>query len=106
MKFNDLALEAAHLKWHSHGGPDTENNGLAMCIFHHRMLDKGALGLSPDLKVLISQEVHGGPQVENLLINFSGRSIHLPQKRSALPAAEYIIWHSKQVFRTPARDLL
>lgn len=104
MKFNDLALEAAHLKWHSHGGPDTEDNGLAMCIFHHRMLDKGALGLSPDLKVLISQEVHGGPQVENLLIDFSGKSIQMPQKGSALLAKKYIVWHYKQVFRSPARN--
>ncbi len=105
MKYSDLALEAAHVKWHSHGGPDSENNGLAMCIFHHRMFDKGALGLSPNYKIFISQEVHGGPQVHQSLINFSGKIIQMPQKGSSPPSVEYIFWHKHQVFRNPARDV-
>ena len=37
-----IALEAAHIMWHQAGGPDTENNGLALCSLHHKLLDRGA----------------------------------------------------------------
>lgn len=29
---NLVAIEAAHIKWHQAGGPDTEGNGVAICI--------------------------------------------------------------------------
>ena len=57
-----LGLEAAHIKWHSHGGPDEVPNGLALCSIHHKALDRGALGLAPiseGFKVLISDKVEG-----------------------------------------------
>ena len=28
-----IGIEAAHIKWHQAGGPDTVNNGLALCTF-------------------------------------------------------------------------
>ena len=37
--------EAAHIQWHSHGGPDQVANGLALCTFHHGAFDRGAIGL-------------------------------------------------------------
>ena len=42
-----LGLEAAHIKWHAAGGPDDVSNGLALCGFHHKALDRGAWGLEP-----------------------------------------------------------
>ena len=42
-----LGLEAAHIKWHAAGGPDIVSNGLALCVMHHKALDRGALGLTP-----------------------------------------------------------
>lgn len=45
---NTLGVEAAHIKWHAAGGPDEPNNGIAHCSFHHKMLDKGAMGISTD----------------------------------------------------------
>ena len=33
-----VGLEAAHIKWFQAGGPDIENNGLALCALHHKIL--------------------------------------------------------------------
>ena len=47
LRINDemLGIEAAHIQWHSHKGPDNVFNGLALCLLHHRALDRGAVGL-------------------------------------------------------------
>ena len=37
-----VALDAAHIRWHAYGGPDDVRNGLALCILHHRTLDRGS----------------------------------------------------------------
>jgi putative restriction endonuclease len=42
---NPVGIEAAHLRWHSHNGPDEVANGLALCALHHVLLDLGVLGL-------------------------------------------------------------
>src|SRR5262249_28442625 len=55
----DLALEAAHIRWRQASGPDEIGNGLALCAIHHKALDRGAIGISNDLRVLISAEIHG-----------------------------------------------
>jgi len=37
----DLGIEAAHIHWHSRGGPDTEENGVALCANHHKDVVEG-----------------------------------------------------------------
>lgn len=54
-----LALEAAHIKWHQAGGPDEENNGLALCVLHHKVFDLGAITVSAEQKIMVSQSVNG-----------------------------------------------
>ena len=49
-----VGLEAAHIKWHQVGGPDTEVNGLALCSLHHKLFDRGAFALSEQLEIRIS----------------------------------------------------
>lgn len=41
-----IGLEAAHIMWHQAGGPDTEANGLALCVLHRKLFDLGAFTLS------------------------------------------------------------
>jgi len=102
MEFSDLGLEAAHIKWHMAGGPDSEDNGIALCVFHHRLFDRGAIGISDDYKILISQYVHGGQQVTDTVVRFSGLKMELPLKGSKVPGGKYLNWHRKEVFRNPA----
>lgn len=32
-----VGLEAAHIKWHQAGGPDRQDNGIALCSMHHKL---------------------------------------------------------------------
>ena len=40
--------------------PDEVSNGLLLCSFHHVALDRGALGLSPEHRILVSKHVMRG----------------------------------------------
>ncbi len=100
----DFALEAAHIKWYQAGGPDNVNNGLALCAIHHKALDRGAVGLTDNLTVMISAELHGQSWVREWFNAFKGMPINYPTRTEWLPNPEYIIWHSKEVFRPPAKD--
>jgi putative restriction endonuclease len=101
---SDLGLEAAHIKWYQADGPDTENNGLALCALHHSLFDRGAFSLADDLSILVSQEVHGSTGLEEVLLSFHGRSVVEPQSVKYRPSPEFLQWHRREVFRSPARD--
>jgi len=66
-------LEAAHIKWHQAGGPDTIDNGLALCSLHHKLLDLGALGISNEFTVIVSDKVNGYAGFQEWLLNFEGK---------------------------------
>jgi putative restriction endonuclease len=99
----DLAIEAAHIKWHAAGGPDVQENGLALCSFHHVALDRGALSLDDSLGILISQQVNGHSRTEEFLLRFSGASLRGPQRGAPVPEERFLNWHRTEVFRGPAR---
>ena len=101
---SDLGLEAAHIKWHQAGGPDTENNGLALCALHHKLFDRGAFSLADDSRILVSQEVHGSTGLEEVLLAFHGRHVIDPQSQRYRPSPQFLKWHRGEVFRAPARD--
>ena len=94
-----IALEAAHIKWHMHDGPDVVDNGLALCSLHHKLFDRGAFTLSRKQEVFISKEVLGTMGFEEWLINFHLKQINLPEMICDYPAQEYIDWHAKVIFR-------
>jgi putative restriction endonuclease len=101
---SDLALEAAHIKWYQAGGPDEIRNGLALCAIHHKALDRGAIGLSENMSVLISSGLHGQSWATEWFEKFKGEKLRKPTRLEWQPAREYIRWHAEQVFRKPARD--
>lgn len=103
-----LGLEAAHIQWHSHGGPDQVANGLALCTFHHGAFDRGAIGLAEDergsgWRLLVSREVHGMSPAVRWLPDYHDRPIRPPQEGTREPAGRYVAWHTRQVFRAPPR---
>lgn len=100
-----LGLEAAHIRWHAAGGPDEVNNGLALCGFHHKALDRGAWGLEPlrsGFRIVVSSEVHGQSAALRLLRDFHGQQLRQPLSPRDLPLPRYAEWHSSEVFRGPA----
>ena len=70
-----FGLEAAHIKWFSEGGPDQANNGLALCSLHHVAFDQGAIGLSENLCVQVSQDVVGSNAVVYAIVADRGKPI-------------------------------
>lgn len=72
-----VALEAAHIRMHSAGGPDEVNNGLSLCVMHHKLFDFGAITVDNDLKVRVSERV-GGDWGRKLNDEFHQREISLP----------------------------
>lgn len=101
-----LALEAAHIKWHQAGGPDSEDNGLMLCALHHKLFDRGAFSLMPDCVICVSRRAHGTSGFSEWLMAFHGRPIRFPQAETFRPAESFVTWHRREVFRGPARDLL
>lgn len=100
--YADLCLEAAHVRWHSAGGPDRADNGFGLCAFHHKAFDRGAIGLDDERRVQVSQAVHGHTGVDELLLRYIGRPVG-PQPGAPPPAIGFVRWHRREVFRGPAR---
>lgn len=102
-----IGLEAAHIKWHAAGGPDAVPNGLALCGFHHKAFDRGALGLTAaaggDYVVLISSEVNGLSAPVRWLLDFHAKPLRRPQSPDYTPDPAFVDWHRREVFRSPAR---
>ena len=102
MKTSPVGLEAAHIKWHQHGGPDTENNGLALCATHHKLLDSGVMTLSEDYKILLSEWIFDPDRENSFIKEYHKREINLPMNSRHSPATDYIRWHREEVFKEPA----
>jgi putative restriction endonuclease len=98
-----IALEAAHIKWHQAGGPDMENNGIALCAMHHKLFDRGAFTLSKDLAVQVSDRANGTAGFRKWLMDFHGKAITLPQRPAYNPKKNYVDWHYREVFQGEAR---
>jgi putative restriction endonuclease len=98
-----LGIEAAHIKWHQAGGPDNEDNGLALCTLHHKTFDRGAFTLSAGREVLVSERAHGTAGFEEWLMRFHGRPILEPVNEGYLAHEAHLAWHRREVFRGPAR---
>ena len=99
-----IALEASHIKWKSHGGPNETVNGLALCVMHHKLFDRGAFTLSMQGRVLVSDDTHGSIGLQEWLTKFHDKSINLPQRQSCYPREEFINWHVKEVFQGDYRE--
>jgi putative restriction endonuclease len=92
-----VGIEAAHVRWFKLGGPDELDNGLALCSLHHKLFDRGALGLSADARVQVSEHFRAtgvGKQVYDL----HGRELR-PRPGAQLPASVHVEWHRTQVFK-------
>ena len=93
-----VALEAAHIKMHSAGGPDEVNNGLSLCVIHHKLFDLGAITVDKLMKVRVSERVVGdwGRKLND---EFHEKEISLPRSEAMLPTLRYIEWHNEQIFK-------
>ena len=96
-----IAIEAAHIRWHSCDGPDETRNGLALCSLHHKLFDYGAFTVLPDLRVYVSNAAEGQGWDEFLGQYHESTLRVVPALTDNQPAQEFLRWHGLQVFRTP-----
>ena len=94
-----IALECAHIKWHSHAGPDLVENGLLLCSLHHELFDVGALGIDDQGSILVSPKAAGdGEYASYALVDLAGSAVKPPVAGYRAPRLDFIRWHRREVF--------
>lgn len=93
-----VALDAAHIRWFNHDGPDDMNNGLALCVLDHRLFDRGALALTTELHVEVSPRFQSTAAIAQRIHQLHGNELAVPSEECR-PHNDYIDWHRSQVFK-------
>lgn len=99
-----IGLEVARLRWWAFDGQDDMTNCLCLCALHHRLFDKGVLGVVPSGKILVSRHFVGITETSRRMVtDLNGKGVTPPQTGFARPDVRNVDWHTRQVFRGPAR---
>ncbi|MER7055216.1 MULTISPECIES: phosphorothioated DNA-binding restriction endonuclease [unclassified Streptomyces] len=99
-----VGLEAAHVRWWAFDGPDDVDNGLCLCSLHHKLFDKGVLGVGDGHRVLVSQRFVGhSPAARDHVTALAGRPLTGPQPGASPVAAGHRAWHAANVFHGSPR---
>ena len=97
-----IGIEAAHIKWHSARGPAQVQNGMALCVLHHKFFDSGLFTVLSDLTVLVGG-LAVGDSVEESLNKYVGSVLPIvPARPDQRPAPRYLEWHRRAVFKAKA----
>jgi len=87
-------LDAAHIIPDSDEmGEPIVNNGLSLCKIHHAAFDRSFIGVSPDYKIFVRNDLleeHDGPMLKYGIQEMHGRNIILPNRKSELPDREML----------------
>ena len=99
-------LEAAHIQWHTVGGPDIESNGLSLCSLHHKLFDLGVFTLEPStLRVVFSEHAMSGTRGLTGELRLHGKDLLRPVIEDATPGSAFLHWNWDNVFKRKARPL-
>jgi putative restriction endonuclease len=82
-------VDAAHIRWHAHGGPDEVPNGLSLCALHHRLFDHGAITVREDLRVRVARAL-AGSSAHDLFKDLDGQAVRLPVDQQFYPNREHL----------------
>jgi putative restriction endonuclease len=94
-----VGVEAAHVRWFNLGGPDDLDNGIALCSLHHKLFDRGVLGLTATMTVCVSDAFSARTPAGQAIYGLHGRQIR-PRPGTACPAETHLEWHRSQVFKS------
>lgn len=89
--------EAAHIRPVEANGPDIVTNGLALSGTVHWMFDRGLIGLSDDLEILVSRQANDPDGIRGML-NPSGRAFP-PLRAMDRPHPHFLQWHREHCFK-------
>lgn len=93
-----IGLDAAHVRWWAFDGPNTLDNGLALCSLHHKLFDIGILGLDPDLRILVSAAFTARTSAGRAIYGLHQQQLS-PRPGTPAPAPAHIDWHTREVFK-------
>ena len=94
-----IGVEAAHIKWHSEGGPAHVTNGMALCMLHHKLFDSGIFTVSTDFTIHTSSSATG-ESASSLIKIYQGSPLGIiPDSPGLKPAQTFLDWHRKAVFK-------
>jgi putative restriction endonuclease len=93
-----VGIEAAHVRWFAFGGPDSLDNGLALCSLHHKLFDLGMLGLNTRLTVMVSARFSARTLAGRAIYDLHERELS-PRPGTAMPTLTHVSWHVRQVFK-------
>jgi putative restriction endonuclease len=92
-----VGIEAAHVRWFNFDGPDELDNGMALCSLHHKLFDRGALGLSNG-RIVVSSYFTANTEAGRRTYELHDVELQ-PRPGTRMPAASHIEWHTTQVFK-------
>jgi putative restriction endonuclease len=99
-----VGLDAAHVRWWAFDGADDLANGLCLCAIHHKLFDKGVLGLTAERTISVSMKFAGdSAAAKTMVLSLAGRPTRPPQPGLRPVDPANIAWHDRQVFHAPAR---
>lgn len=90
-------VDAAHIRPVEASGPDILSNGIALSGTAHWMFDRGLIGLSDDLEVLVSRHANDRDSIQGL-INRTGKAI-VPARIHERPHPQFLKWHRENTFK-------
>ncbi|MGY1810149.1 phosphorothioated DNA-binding restriction endonuclease [Blastococcus sp. SYSU D00669] len=93
-----VGLEAAHVRWFALDGPDSLDNGLALCMLHHKLFDRGMLGLDDEVSVVVSRRFSARTPHGRAVYDLHGHRL-AARPGTPLPALPHVRWHQEQVFQ-------
>jgi putative restriction endonuclease len=94
-----VAIEAAHVRWHSQHGPDELANALALCSLHHALFDLGVLGITEDRRIRVSSLYVARTEAGKAVDALEGKPLLIPRPHQPTVDVIHISWHHRQVFK-------
>ncbi len=96
-------LDASHIipDQDDHGEP-TVSNGLSLCKIHHTAFDRGIVGVSPNFRVEVRQDILeevDGPMLEHGIKELHGSALQLPRKKRDRPDRDALEWRYREFRR-------
>lgn len=95
--YNISMIDACHIVPFSESYDDTVTNGIALCPNLHRAFDRGMISISPDYKVMVSDQFL--EEGDYPIRQYQGRRISLPANSKYWPKRENLEWHNHKVLK-------
>lgn len=93
------ALEAAHIRPYGEGGEHEISNGLLLRSDIHKLYDKGYVGVTKDLRFIVSDKLKDHFSNGKSYYPLHGKQISLPVHAADRPNGEHLQWHLDSCFR-------